>query len=85
MSLNGRGQGVDLGTSSLSLILSIFFFILGRALPNEPLKRFPLFVFLSPRPHVSGEATHSEEDDEAAGAALAGSAAHAREGVREPE
>ncbi|CAK9162037.1 unnamed protein product [Ilex paraguariensis] len=54
MSLKGRGQGVDLGTSTLSLIRSIFFSYFGLAFPYEPLNLFPFFVFLSPRPHSTG-------------------------------
>ncbi|GFY94962.1 hypothetical protein Acr_10g0003470 [Actinidia rufa] len=54
MSLKGRGQGVDLGTSTLSLMRSIFFSFFGLALPYDPLNLFPLFVFLSPRPHTIG-------------------------------
>lgn len=54
MSLKGRGQGVDLGTSTLSLILSIFFSFFGLALPYVPLNLFPLFVFLSPLPQRIG-------------------------------
>ncbi|KAK8938081.1 hypothetical protein KSP40_PGU003143 [Platanthera guangdongensis] len=52
MNLKGRGRGVDLGTLILSLIRSIFFSFFGLELPNDPLKRFPRFVFLSPRPQV---------------------------------
>lgn len=51
MSLKGRGQGVDLGTSILSFILSIFFSFFGLQFPYEPLNLFPFLVFLSPRPH----------------------------------
>ncbi|CAH9073026.1 unnamed protein product [Cuscuta epithymum] len=54
MSLKGRGHGVDLGTSNLSLMRSIFFSFLGLEFPNDPLNRFPFFVFLSPRPHRTG-------------------------------
>ncbi|KAJ6765997.1 hypothetical protein OIU79_022048 [Salix purpurea] len=54
MSLKGRGQGVDLGTSTLSLILSIFFSFFGLAFPNVPLNLFPFFVFLSPLPQRFG-------------------------------
>ncbi|KAG6482439.1 hypothetical protein ZIOFF_059070 [Zingiber officinale] len=51
MSLKGSGQGVDLGTSTRSLIRWIIVFRFPRAFPYEPLNRFPRFVFLSPRPH----------------------------------
>lgn len=54
MSLKGRGQGVDLGTSTLSLTRSIFFSFFGLALPYDPLNLFPFFVLLSPRPHSTG-------------------------------
>lgn len=54
MSLKGRGQGVDLGTSTLSLMRSIFFSFLGLEFPYEPLNLFPFFVLLSPRPHRIG-------------------------------
>ena len=54
MSLKGSGQGVDLGTSTLSLMRSIFFSFLGLAFPYDPLNLFPFFVFLSPRPHTIG-------------------------------
>ncbi|VVA36882.1 PREDICTED: EUGRSUZ_I01330 [Prunus dulcis] len=73
MSLKGRGQGVDLGTSTLSLMRSIFFSFFGRAFPYDPLNRFPFFVFLSPRPHTIGApielilaaaATAEEDGDE---------------------
>lgn len=53
MSLKGRGQGVDLGTSSLSLILSIIFCFFPLEFPYDPLNLFPFFVFLSPLPHKS--------------------------------
>lgn len=56
MSLKGRGQGVDLGTSTLSFMRSIIFSFFGRALPYDPLNLFPFFVFLSPRPHNWGAA-----------------------------
>lgn len=56
MSLKGRGQGVDLGTSTLSFMRSIIFSFFGRALPYDPLNLFPFFVFLSPRPHNWGGA-----------------------------
>lgn len=56
MSLKGRGQGVDLGTSTLSLIRSIIFSFLGLTFPYDPLNLFPFFVFLSPRPHTIGAA-----------------------------
>lgn len=70
MSLKGSGQGVDLGTSTLSLILSIFFSFLGLEFPKEPLNLFPLFVFLSPLPHNSGEPNGiDEERDEKVAAA----------------
>ena len=45
---------MDLGTSTLSLILSIFFSFFGLALPYVPLNLFPLFVFLSPLPQRFG-------------------------------
>ncbi|KAK3412601.1 hypothetical protein EUGRSUZ_I01330 [Eucalyptus grandis] len=54
MSLKGRGQGVDLGTSTLSLMRSIFFSFFGRAFPYDPLNLFPFFVRLSPLPHRTG-------------------------------
>jgi hypothetical protein len=54
MSLKGSGHGVDLGTSTLSLMRSIFFSFLGLAFPYDPLNLFPFFVFLSPRPHTIG-------------------------------
>lgn len=56
INLKGRGHGVDLGTSILSLILSIFFSFLGLVFPYDPLNLFPLLVFLSPRPHRIGAA-----------------------------
>ena len=59
MSLKGRGQGVELGTSTFSLNLWIISFFLGLEFPYEPLNRFPLFVLLSPLPH-----TIASEDDE---------------------
>ncbi|QHO17342.1 Putative ovule protein [Arachis hypogaea] len=64
MSLKGRGQGVDLGTSTLSLIRSIIFSFFGLALPYDPLNLFPFFVFLSPRPHTVGKPPppHAVED-----------------------
>ncbi|MED6179703.1 hypothetical protein PIB30_003027 [Stylosanthes scabra] len=55
MSLKGRGQGVDLGTSNLSLMRSIIFSFFGLAFPYDPLNLFPFFVFLSPRPHTAGK------------------------------
>ena len=61
MSLKGRGQGVDLGTSTLSLIRSIICSLFGRDFPYDPLNLFPFFVFLSPRPHTIGAATPAEE------------------------
>lgn len=64
MSLKGRGQGVDLGTSTLSLMRSIFFSFLGLALPYDPLNIFPLFVLLSPRPHRIGDDAIDEEDND---------------------
>ncbi|KAL1833789.1 hypothetical protein ACET3Z_003440 [Daucus carota] len=63
MSLKGSGQGVDLGTSTLSLILSIFFSFLGLEFPYDPLNLFPLFVFLSPLPHTSGEPNAADDDE----------------------
>jgi hypothetical protein len=48
---------VERGTSTRSLMRSIFFSRLGRALPKEPLNRFPRLVFLSPRPHVTASAS----------------------------
>ena len=65
MSLKGRGQGVDLGTSTLSLIRSIFFSFLGLAFPYDPLNLFPFFVFLSPLPQRIGApaATPFDEAD----------------------
>lgn len=63
MSLKGRGQGVDLGTSILSLILSIFFSFFGLLFPNEPLNLFPFFVFLSPRPHTTASPGGAAMDD----------------------
>ncbi|KAL3383061.1 hypothetical protein AABB24_002519 [Solanum stoloniferum] len=54
MSLKGRGQGVDLGTSTLSLMRSIFFSFLGLEFPYESLNLFPFFVLLSPRPQRIG-------------------------------
>ncbi|OMP05967.1 hypothetical protein COLO4_08423 [Corchorus olitorius] len=54
MSLKGRGQGVDLGTSTSSLIRSIIFSFLGLVFPYDPLNHFPFFVFLSPLPHRIG-------------------------------
>lgn len=67
MSLKGSGHGVDLGTSTLSLMRSIFFSFLGLEFPYDPLNRFPFFVFLSPRPHRTGASTIADvllvEDD----------------------
>jgi hypothetical protein len=57
MSLKGRGQGVERGTSTRSLMRSIFFSLFGRALPKEPLNRFPRLVFLSPRPQITASAS----------------------------
>ncbi|MCD7446524.1 ndufb9, NADH-ubiquinone oxidoreductase [Datura stramonium] len=54
MSLKGRGQGVDLGTSTLSLMRSIFFSFLGLEFPYESLNLLPFFVLLSPRPQRFG-------------------------------
>lgn len=62
MSLKGRGQGVDLGTSTLSLIRSIFFSFFGLEFPYDPLNLFPFLVFLSPRPHRIGAATPPPAD-----------------------
>lgn len=62
MSLKGRGQGVDLGTSTLSLMRSIFFSFFGLEFPKDPLNRFPLFVFLSPRPHRIGVASNAARE-----------------------
>lgn len=61
MSLKGRGQGVDLGTSTLSLIRSIICSLFGRDFPYDPLNLFPFFVFLSPRPHTIGPVTPPKE------------------------
>jgi hypothetical protein len=63
MSLKGSGQGVDLGTSTLSLMRSIFFSFLGLAFPYDPLNLFPFFVFLSPRPHTIGTTPPPIDDD----------------------
>lgn len=57
MSLKGRGQGVDLGTSTLSLIRSIIFSFFGLDFPYDPLNLFPFFVFLSPLPQRIGAST----------------------------
>lgn len=62
MSLKGRGQGVDLGTSTLSFIRSIICSLFGRDFPYDPLNRFPFFVFLSPRPHSIGAAAPEQAD-----------------------
>ncbi|KAI3441263.1 uncharacterized protein J3R85_002528, partial [Psidium guajava] len=71
MSLKGSGQGVDLGTSTLSLIRSIFFSFFGLAFPYDPLNLFPFFVLLSPLPHRTGngggapvEGGEGSEDDD---------------------
>jgi hypothetical protein len=68
MSLKGRGQGVDLGSSSLSLILSIIFCFFPLEFPYDPLNLFPFFVFLSPLPHKSisdtAGAAHAGDNDE---------------------
>lgn len=63
MSLKGRGQGVDLGTSTLSLMRSIFFSFLGLAFPYDPLNLFPFFVFLSPLPHRIGTPIAADDED----------------------
>lgn len=63
MSLKGRGQGVELGTSIFSLIRCIFFSFFGLALPYEPLNIFPFFVFLSPRPQRIGASPSTAIDD----------------------
>jgi hypothetical protein len=62
MSLKGRGQGVDLGTSTLSFMRSIICSLFGRDFPYDPLNLFPFFVFLSPRPHNIGAATPEETE-----------------------
>ncbi|KAB1224553.1 hypothetical protein CJ030_MR2G028501 [Morella rubra] len=67
MSLKGRGQGVDLGTSTLSLIRSIFFSFLGLEFPYDPLNLFPFFVFLSPRPQRIGAAPTDDDVDDNTG------------------
>lgn len=67
MSLKGRGQGVDLGTSTRSLIRSIFFSFLGLEFPYEPLNLFPFLVFLSPRPHTIGTPTPDPDIDDDGG------------------
>ncbi|GJM99333.1 hypothetical protein PR202_ga16423 [Eleusine coracana subsp. coracana] len=55
MSLKGRGQGVERGTSTRSLMRSIFFSFFGRAFPKEPLNRFPaLRSLLVPAPARHG-------------------------------
>lgn len=54
MSLKGRGQGVDLGTSTLSLMRCIIFSFLGLEFPYDPLNLFPFLVFLSPLPNRTG-------------------------------
>lgn len=64
MSLKGRGQGVDLGTSTLSLMRSIFFSFFGLELPYDPLNLFPFFVLLSPRPHRIGTANADDGVDD---------------------
>lgn len=76
MSLKGRGQGVDLGTSTLSLMRSIIFSFFGRALPYDPLNLFPFFVFLSPRPHNAGNAPPVEGDDAGVRACLSAAMNH---------
>lgn len=63
ISLKGRGQGVELGTSILSLIRCIFFSFFGLAFPYEPLNLFPFFVFLSPRPQRIGTSPSTTIDD----------------------
>ncbi|CAL9042705.1 unnamed protein product [Musa banksii] len=67
ISLKGRGQGVDLGTSTRSLMRWIIFFRLPRELPNDPLNRFPRFVFLSPRPHGTTEPIAADASENAEG------------------
>lgn len=67
MSLKGRGQGVDLGTSTRSLIRSIFFSFLGLEFPYDPLNLFPFLVFLSPRPHTIGTPTPDPDIDDDGG------------------
>lgn len=62
MSLKGRGQGVDLGTSTLSLMRSIFLSFWGLELPYEPLNLFPFFVLLSPRPQTIGPPIAAEDE-----------------------
>ena len=64
MSLKGRGQGVDLGTSTRSLIRSIFFSFLGLEFPYDPLNLLPFLVFLSPRPHTIGTPTPDPDIDD---------------------
>ena len=64
MSLKGRGQGVDLGTSTRSLIRSIFFSFLGLEFPYDPLNLLPFLVFLSPRPHTIGSPTPDPDIDD---------------------
>jgi hypothetical protein len=70
MSLKGRGQGVDLGTSTLSFMRSIICSLFGRDFPYDPLNLFPFFVFLSPRPHNIGAATPEETEGVSADAPL---------------
>ena len=64
MSLKGSGQGVDLGTSTRSLIRSIFFSFLGLEFPYDPLNLLPFLVFLSPRPHTIGTPTPDPDIDD---------------------
>lgn len=64
MSLKGRGQGVDLGSSSLSLILSIIFCFFPLEFPYDPLNLFPFFVLLSPLPHTSIAAAAGDNEEE---------------------
>ncbi|URE23468.1 hypothetical protein MUK42_20399 [Musa troglodytarum] len=45
----------------------IIFFRLPRALPNDPLNRFPRFVFLSPRPHGTTEPIAADASENAEG------------------
>ncbi len=43
---------VQIYAALVNAVLGFFFLEVGRALPKEPLKRFPCFVFLSPLPMV---------------------------------
>ncbi|RWW15394.1 hypothetical protein BHE74_00039488 [Ensete ventricosum] len=45
----------------------IIFFRFPRALPNDPLNRFPRFVFLSPRPHGTTEPIAADASENAEG------------------